>query len=303
MKKILELYKENYPIYNDFANIIQKLIITLLIEKNIRVHSVISRIKEETSLKNKINKNLKKYTKIEDITDLCGIRIITYFEDDVDQVAEIIQKVLAIDLINAVDKRKLLAATEFGYLSLHLIASLTTKQLQLSTYKKYENCKIEIQICSILQHAWAEIEHDLGYKSQTAISYDVRRRFSRLAGLMEIADIEFRELRNDLQPSRLLVPKPVFSSIINLSNKSILEKFSEKLINKFIFVKTLSTGIAEHTKLTPLQKASGYALMSILLVLIKTHLAPISHLLSPIIATLKTEEMILHSLVSTHIIV
>lgn len=303
MEKILDLYRKKHSIYNDFTNEMQELMATILIEKNIHVHSVVSRLKEETSLTNKINKNLKKYTNIEDITDLCGIRIITYFEDDVDQIADIIQKTLTIDPINSVDKRKLLAATQFGYLSLHFVASLTTRQLQLPKYKKFENCKIEIQICSILQHAWAEIEHDLEYKSQTKISYDVRRRFSRLAGLLEIADIEFRKIRDDLLPSRLPVPKLVLAPVIPLPKKIAQGILPEKLIKKFAFVRTLSTGIDEYTELIPLKKAPGYTLMSIILILLTTHLVPISHFLSPLIASLRADRTFLFSLVSNHVFV
>jgi putative GTP pyrophosphokinase len=56
----------------------------------------------------------------------------------------------------------------------------------------------EIQIRSILQHAWAEIEHDLGYKSAEAIPRHIRRRFARLAGVLELADDEFGAIRDDL---------------------------------------------------------------------------------------------------------
>ena len=59
--------------------------------------------------------------------------------------------------------------------------------------------KAEIQIRSILQHAWAEIEHDLGYKSKHAIPLPIRRRFSRLSGLLELADQEFDGLRSNLR--------------------------------------------------------------------------------------------------------
>lgn len=48
-----------------------------------------------------------------------------------------------------------------------------------------------------MQHAWAEIEHDLGYKSKAAVPQDVRRRFSRLAGLLEIADVEFQAIHDE----------------------------------------------------------------------------------------------------------
>jgi ppGpp synthetase/RelA/SpoT-type nucleotidyltranferase len=90
MEKTLDLYRKNHSMYNDFTHEMQDLVTNFLMEKNIRIHSIVSRIKGETSLKNKIIK--KNYTKLEGITDLCGIRIITYFSDDVDLVANIIQE-------------------------------------------------------------------------------------------------------------------------------------------------------------------------------------------------------------------
>jgi putative GTP pyrophosphokinase len=83
-------------------------------------------------------------------------------------------------------------------LSLHYIAQLNTARSALVEYRKFSGIKFEIQIRSILQHAWAEIEHDLGYKSEVAIPRDLKRRFSRLAGLLEIADDEFATIRDQL---------------------------------------------------------------------------------------------------------
>ena len=51
----------------------------------------------------------------------------------------------------------------------------------------------------MLQHAWAEIEHDLGYKSSFGIPSTIRREFSRIAGLLEIADNQFVELNASIQ--------------------------------------------------------------------------------------------------------
>jgi putative GTP pyrophosphokinase len=69
----------------------------------------------------------------------------------------------------------------------------------LTEFKKFEGLKCEIQLRSILQHGWAEIEHDLGYKGENSIPDPHRRSFSRIAALLETADREFDRLKIDLK--------------------------------------------------------------------------------------------------------
>jgi putative GTP pyrophosphokinase len=127
-----------------------------------------------------------------------GIRIITHFEDEVDRIGDLIEREFTVDQERSVDKRRSLEADRFGYLSLHFVCGLSDERLRLSEYRRCHDLRCEIQIRSILQHAWAEIEHDLGYKAAAGIPGPIRRRFSRLAGLLEIADREFAEIREVL---------------------------------------------------------------------------------------------------------
>jgi hypothetical protein len=69
--------------------------------------------------------------------------------------------------------------------------------------------KFEIQVRSILQHAWAEIEHDLEYKSREAVPRQIRRRFARLSGLLELADAEFVRLRNEIESYQQELPSEI----------------------------------------------------------------------------------------------
>jgi ppGpp synthetase/RelA/SpoT-type nucleotidyltranferase len=169
----------------------------LLENSGIRAHSVTHRLKRKDSTVRKLEKSDGKRS-LASLTDLIGLRIITYFRDEVDKVAKIIEQEFMIDEKNSVDKRALLDPDRFGYLSLHYVAQIGATRATLPEYRRYAEAKFEIQIRSILQHAWAEIEHDLGYKSRAAVPRSVRRRFSRLAGLLELADDEFRELRLEL---------------------------------------------------------------------------------------------------------
>ena len=211
-EKIIQEYEQQCPLYSDFTGKIEKLIRDILEEKCIKVHWISSRLKNSDSIKKKLGRAEDPYSKLSDVTDLSGIRVTTYFADDVDAVAKVIEEEFDIDWENSVDKRALLDPDRFGYISLHYVAKLSTSRLQLTEYRRFFECCAEIQVRSILQHTWAEIEHDLGYKSKDSVPKDIRRRFSRLAGLLEIADSEFIQIRDNLQAYEKAVPKIIIDT-------------------------------------------------------------------------------------------
>ena len=194
--KLIQNFKDNKELYDSFRERIVNLLEDLLDNSRIVIHQISSRTKTFDSLSNKIVKK-DKYTDLNQITDVVGIRLITYLDSDVDKVEELVRKEFEIDTENSIDKRQL-QINEFGYRSLHLVASLDANRIKLTEYLRYNGLKFEIQIRSILQHAWAEIEHDLGYKGKSAIPDSYRRNFNRLSALLESADIEFDRLKNDL---------------------------------------------------------------------------------------------------------
>ena len=132
---------------------------------------------------------------LREITDLAGVRVITYFPSDVDQIVKEIEENFVIDKENSIDKRNISDPSSFGYVSVHLIVELFDDRLKLPEYSLFKEMKCEIQVRTILQHAWAEIEHDIVYKSTEEIPFELRRNFSSLAGLLEVADREFELIR------------------------------------------------------------------------------------------------------------
>ena len=196
---VLAEYDERASLYQTLASEIKDLLEMAISDEGLYVHSIHNRVKGRESLNRKLNKPDASYKKLEDLTDIAGVRVITFFSSDVDRVADIVRRKFSIDSENSIDKRALLDSDRFGYLSLHYVVSLGKSCAKLAEYRRLMRLKAEIQIRSILQHAWAEIEHDLGYKSRHAIPIKVRRRFSRLAGLLELADQEFDGLREDLR--------------------------------------------------------------------------------------------------------
>jgi GTP pyrophosphokinase len=196
-------------VYVRYADKLKGLVTEILAAEGINYHSVTSRPKSRVSLEKKILAADGKYQRLDEVTDCVGVRIITYFADDVDRAADLITKEFEIDIDNSVDKRDLLDPDRFGYLSLHYVASLPSTRANLVEYRRFVGMKAEVQIRSILQHAWAEIEHDLGYKTTLGVPRDIRRQFSRLAGLLELADSEFVQIRDHLAEYEATVAKRI----------------------------------------------------------------------------------------------
>jgi len=217
LNSILSDYDKKYAIHDQFREKCEHLVGEILGVEKIRVHSVSGRVKDKRKFEEKLRAPGKNYGTLAQVTDVVGLRIITYFDDDVDTVASIIKREFELDIINCVDKRKSLEPDQFGYLSLHFVCKLSPARLTLPEYRSFGNMAFELQIRSLLQHTWAEIEHDLGYKAGVEVPDLIRRRFSLVAGLLEIADREFREIRDTLSDYETKVTKQIIDPKAEIS--------------------------------------------------------------------------------------
>lgn len=194
---IINWYIENRPTYKKLALKVESLLVEVFEVEKISYHIITSRAKDIDSVKKKASKN--KYDKPhEEIQDFAGIRIITYVEDEVEKVCNIIEKTFNIDKENSENKSDDLGIDKVGYKSVHYIASLDESRLELLEYKQYIKKCFEIQVRTILQHAWAEIEHDRNYKFTGKLPTNIGRRFKILAGVLEMADREFNTIANEI---------------------------------------------------------------------------------------------------------
>ena len=191
VNQILSEYDEQSRRYLALSKRIRTKLTAACAKEGVHVHAISHRVKSRESLVVKLNRPDVSYRSLGDLTDIAGVRVITYYASDVERVAEIVERECEIDEENSIDKGALLDPDRFGYLSLHYVVSLRRSRGRAGSKKDRTGPKAEIQIRSILQHAWAEIEHDLGYKSKYAIPRKARRTFSRLSGLLELADQEF----------------------------------------------------------------------------------------------------------------
>ena len=190
-EQLLQQYRELRPTLQQLADEATNMLRQALREQGVYVTAIEHRVKTEKSLTGKLELKGAKYKSIDDITDLVGLRVITFYTDEVDKVAVIAQRIFDIDWQESVDKRKLHSLDSFGYNSLHYICRL-----------RKGGPRFELQMRTALQHVWSTIEHDTGYKGDVKIPNEYKRQFSRLAGMLELVDEEFSRLRTVLTDYR-----------------------------------------------------------------------------------------------------
>ncbi len=181
-----------------------ELVTSLLDEAGINYLTVSGRTKSVASFAEKAVRSVdgvRLYTDpLREIGDQLGVRVITYVRDDVDAVADLLADQVVVN-----DDRDLGRETasegRFGYASRHLQISLDAARVGQPAYAHLAGRNVQVQIRTVLQHAWAEFEHDIRYKGTVPPehAHDFDRRFTLAAGLLELADQEFATIRDRLR--------------------------------------------------------------------------------------------------------
>lgn len=172
-----------------------QLVTTLLDDAGINYLNVTARTKSVASFAEKADRSVdgrRLYTDpLSELTDQIGLRVITFLRDDVTTVANLLAEEMQL-----LDDRDMGQETaregRWGYASRHLVVAVEGEQQPAS-----------IQVRTVLQHAWAEFEHDIRYKGSIPEedAPDLDRRFTLAAGLLELADREFSAIRERLKSS------------------------------------------------------------------------------------------------------
>lgn len=156
-----------------------------------------SRVKSLKSYEDKIKSGDYKDPKL--VQDLVGIRIICYVESEIVKIQKIIKDNFLVDKKKLIDKSIQLGTNKVGYRSTHIIAELNNKRNGLPEYKRIKDFHFEIQITTILQHAWSEFGHDRNYKFTGILPKELERRMNLHAGTLENIDKDFDNIAKELE--------------------------------------------------------------------------------------------------------
>ena len=196
-RELCERYQDSFPQYDSFRASIENLIVQLLREEGIYANTE-SRAKNTTSLENKLHR--KQYHSLEEIPDLAGVRVIVRYLSDVKAAVNLLDTEFA---VQESSPHWYSSPDAFGYVSHHVVVKLSPERRALREWSRYSDFICEVQIRTILQHAWASISHSLDYKSEEEVPTPVRRDLFRVAALLESGDEMFERYHLAVQNLRV----------------------------------------------------------------------------------------------------
>lgn len=235
-----DLLQQNYEEYEDvFKTILRG--VELKLKDTLKLTSMPTfktRVKKFESYYRKVIR-VKPQSLLEDslptLTDMLGIRVICAFLEDLATVERQIVENFKIKEI----ERKGAEQTfkEFGYESIHILIEIPedlipSKEMGIVLPP---DLVCEIQIRTILQNAWAEVEHELVYKSEfSPFDLPLRRKLASMNASLTLADIVFQEIRdyqNKLNSELDCRRSSFYEKADEMSNELLLPKES-KIIEK-----------------------------------------------------------------------
>lgn len=185
-------YKEKKDLYEDLSDKVAVTLEEILIDENIDYSYIEYRVKKQKSFEQKLKDGIVHDGK--SMQDLAGIRVISYILPDVEKISKILSENFEIIDELSKDKSEILGEDKVGYHSVHFVCRLSKDRLKLHEFRKFKGMVFEIQVRTILQHAWAQIEHEKKYKFTGKLPKGIPRRFNLIAGILELADNEFQQI-------------------------------------------------------------------------------------------------------------
>jgi len=173
-ERLIEEYRGKYELYTDFCATIGSILETILKGKEFRYQIVSYRAKKLTSAVTKLRDKTCK--KLDDLTDLAGCRVIFYLESDINKFLHEIYTTFGRENILEHENK----ISKNSYNAIHLIICLGESRLVHPEYSRFTKLKCEIQLTTVLHHAWSEMEHDIVYKPEKELSGFDERAFEAL---------------------------------------------------------------------------------------------------------------------------
>jgi putative GTP pyrophosphokinase len=196
-KEVQSWLREALPRHERLTAAVVSLLENILTKRDIEFLSITGRTKSASSaLEKNIRKNYRDPRT--QLTDLSGVRVITFLEDQVTQISKVIRDTFEVDEKNSLDRSAILGHDRMGYRSTHFVCTIGKDRASLPEYDNLSGLKFEVQVRTVLQHAWAELAHDRSFKLGLELPEKMERKLNLYAGMLEIVDGAFDEIAKEI---------------------------------------------------------------------------------------------------------
>jgi ppGpp synthetase/RelA/SpoT-type nucleotidyltranferase len=206
------------PAYERLCSEAQYIVENLVDKNGIQVAHISARTKSLESFLEKVSRKLYS-DPFAEVTDLAGVRVVCLYRSDVVRIEQLLTS--EFHAVERVDKTQEQGADRFGYGAVHYVARLGSRMAG-ARYDSLKQMLVEIQVRTVLQDAWAIIDHHLAYKRESEIPSLLQRKLNSLAGLFETADDQFERIRADRESylagiaNKTKTPSPFLEQEVNL---------------------------------------------------------------------------------------
>ena len=196
-QELRKLYSDRLPLLEATKDQIVE-VLQLVLNDVPRIDQITGRVKDldkftEKAFRSEENGSLKYHYPLEEIQDQIGCRVVVYFLSDVDPVADRVLKEFHPFEHRIVEEQK---PDQFSYRARHFVCQIP---IAIRDQLQPPINVFELQISTLFQHAWAEANHDLGYKSPGDLSWETRRFLAFTAAQAWGADTIFEDIRQSLK--------------------------------------------------------------------------------------------------------
>lgn len=251
---VIKAFLEVRPNYEQLCSEVEYILKKRMDSALIEYSAVSSRAKTLKSFAEKLSR--KQYEDaLTNVTDLAGVRLVYLYKSDRSAIGNIIESEFKI--VEKLDKIDEQESDKFGYGALHYLVKLGRK----SSGARYDDLKdliCEIQVRTVLQDAWAIIDHHLSYKQESDVPKFLKRKLNSVSGLFETADDQFDRIRAEREQYTRDIKSKLGSPKHSLAQDLNLDTFIEFLKWKFPRM-GLSSGDPYNSKILSQVTSLGYA--------------------------------------------
>ncbi len=207
IEELKKEYEKRKPHFKRLTETLEKAFRQLLSEEGIQPQFVSSRVKSFDSFWNKVQR--KGYTDpFNQTEDFCGLRIVDFLRSDLNRIGSLIAR--EFEVHNVQDKEDDLDADRFGYRSHHYIISVKPEWLHSPEYRGLGDLRAEVQLRSILMHAWAELSRKFSYTEKNDVPEQLRH-INELSAMLENIDNQFDVIKSEKMEYQRSIPRALES--------------------------------------------------------------------------------------------